>query len=294
MKPATFVYHCPANLEEALSLRREYGDEGTVLAGGQSLVPMMNMRLARPSHIIDINQCREMEYVREQEGRLFIGALTRQRAAETSPLVNALCPLLAEGLQHVGHLPIRRRGTVGGSVAHADPSAEIPCVITALEGKLRIASASDGKVLSADEFFLSTMTTALEPNELLVEIQIPKLDPGAGWAYMEFARRQGDFGIVGVAAALSLDGERIRDAWLGMAGVGGGPIKASKAEAALRGNLPDRELFVHAGELAAEECDPNSDFRASAEYRRELVKVFVRRALSKSIERARQKGNGEK
>jgi CO/xanthine dehydrogenase FAD-binding subunit len=294
MKPAAFVYHCPANLEEALSLRRKYGDEGTVLAGGQSLVPMMNMRLARPSHIIDINQCHEMDYVREQEELLFIGALTRQRVAETSPLVRALCPLLAEGLRHVGHLPIRRRGTVGGSVAHADPSAEIPCVIAALEGKLRIDSASNGKVLSADEFFLAYMTTALQPNELLVEIQLPKLDPAAGWAYLEFARRQGDFGIVGIASALALDGERIRDAWLGMAGVGGGPIKARKAEAALRGNSPDGELFVHAAELAAEECDPNSDLRASAEYRRELVKVFVRRALTESLERARQKGNGEK
>src|SRR3990167_4022907 len=145
MKPAAFMYHCPSSLEEALSLRQEYGEEGTVLAGGQSLVPLMNMRLARPRHVIDINRCREMDYIREQEGRLFIGALTRQRAAETSMLVKAHCPLLAEGLQYVGHLPIRRRGTVGGSVAHADPSAEIPSVIAALEGKVRIASADGAR-----------------------------------------------------------------------------------------------------------------------------------------------------
>jgi CO/xanthine dehydrogenase FAD-binding subunit len=288
MKPAAFTYHRPANVEEALDLRRQLGEESTVLAGGQSLVPMMNMRLARPAHLIDINRCGELDYIKEQDDRISIGALTRQRAAETSPVVKARCPLLAEGLQYVGHLPIRRRGTVGGSVAHADPSAEIPSVIAALEGKIRVASAAGARELSADEFFLGYMTTALEPNELLVEIQIPQLAPGAGWAYMEFARRHGDFGIVGVAAALALEAGRIRRAWLGMAGVGPGPLKARQAEAALTGNAPGKELFARAGELAAEECDPNSDLRASAEYRRELVKVFVRRALAKSLERARQ------
>jgi CO/xanthine dehydrogenase FAD-binding subunit len=255
---------------------------------------MMNMRLARPAHIIDINRCRDLDYIREQKDGLCIGALTRQRAAETSAVLKTHCPLFTESLKFVGHLPIRSRGTVGGSAAHADPSAEIPCVIAALEGGLRVASASHAKVLSADEFFLAYMTTALERDELLVEIQLPKLDPAAGSAYVEFTRRHGDFAIVGVAAVLWLDGERIRDARLGMAGVGGRPIKARNAEAVLKGNSPDKELFIHAAELAAEQCDPNSDLRASADYRRELVKVFVRRALSMSVERARQRGDGGK
>jgi CO/xanthine dehydrogenase FAD-binding subunit len=288
MKPAAFTYHCPSSLAEALALRQQYGEEGTVLAGGQSLVPMMNMRLARPAHLIDINRCHELDYIREQEGRLLVGSLTRQRVAETSPLVTALCPLLADGLKYVGHLPIRRRGTVGGSVAHADPSAEIPAVLVALEGRLRISSATGERTVSADEFFLGYMTTALQPDEILVEIELRKLDSGAGGAYAEFARRHGDFGIVGVAAALALESGRIREAWLAMAGVGAGPIKARKAEAALKGNSPSEELFIHAGDLAADESDPNSDLRASAQYRRELIKVFVRRALSKSLKQAEQ------
>ena len=288
MKPATFNYDRAFSLEEALSFRHRYGEDGTVLAGGQSLVPMMNMRLARPTHLIDINRCHELEYSKEQDEQILIGALTRQRSAETSLTIKAHCPLLAEALSYVGHLPIRRRGTIGGSVAHADPSAEIPSVIAALDGKLRIASAAGRREVFADEFFLSYMTTALEPNELLIEIELPKLRTEVGSAYVEFTRRHGDFAIVGIAAALSLNSGRIDRAWLGMAGVGAGPIKPKKAEQALMGNAPSKELFEYVGELATDECDPNSDLRASAQYRRELVKIFVGRALSKSLERAQQ------
>ncbi|HXF81881.1 MAG TPA: FAD binding domain-containing protein, partial [bacterium] len=208
MKPAPFRYAAPESLDEALGLLRRFGAEGKVLAGGQSLVPLLNMRLVRPAVLIDLNRVRSLDYIVHGAGRgptreVRLGAMTRQRAAERSPLVRMELPLLAEALAYVGHPQIRNRGTVGGSVAHADPSAELPAVLAALDGRVVLRSARGARTLSAEEFFRGYLTTALAPDELLVELRLPA-HPHRGTAFLEVARRHGDFALAGVAVAMDV------------------------------------------------------------------------------------------
>ncbi len=291
MKPAPFTYFAPRSLDEALSLLRQYGSDAKPLAGGQSLVPLMNFRLAKPRYLIDLNRIPELAYIRRENGFLAIGAMTRQFEAERSDDVGHLAPLLREALKLVGHPTIRHRGTVGGSLAHADPAAELPAAAVALGAELVIRGPGGSRTVPAAEFFVGPFTTVLAPDELLTEVRIPAVPPGNGYAFLELSRRHGDFAIAGVAAMVGLgpDG-RIERAALALCGVGPTPVRARQAEAALLGAPPTEDRFREAGELAARETDPTSDIHASADYRRRVAAVLVRRALSTATERARKGG----
>ncbi len=285
MKPAPFTYAAPDGLAEALSLVREHGAEGKVLAGGQSLVPLLAMRLARPAVLIDLNRIRQLDYIRP--GReIRIGAMTRQRTAELSPLVRRKLPLLVEALGYVGHPQIRNRGTVGGILAHADPSAELPAVLAALDGSVVLRSADGTRTLGAQEFFRSYLTTALAPDELLVEVRLPVLER-RGWAFVEVARRHGDYALVGIAAVVGVEDGRIGRARLAFTGVGAGPVRIEELEQRLAGAPGTTETFTDAGRLAAARLEPDSDIHASAEYRREVAGVLTERALRLAVGRAR-------
>ena len=286
MKPPPFEYHAPASLDEALALLAQHGDEAKALAGGQSLIPVLNFRLARPSVLVDLNRIGELAGI-EANGTLRIGAMTRQRAAERSAEVAGLAPLLREALFSVAHPQIRTRGTVGGSLAHADPAAELPAVMLALEARFRLRRASAERTLAAAEFFTGLFTTALALDELLVGIDIPAPPARSGSAFVEVARRHGDFALVGVAAMVSLDASgAFSEARLAYVNAGPGPFRSARAEAVLRGQRPDAELFRAAAEAAHGDARPASDVHASADYRRQLVRVLTERALARASERA--------
>jgi carbon-monoxide dehydrogenase medium subunit len=280
VKPPAFQYFAPSSLDEALALRAEHADDCAVLAGGQSLMPMLNLRMAFPGTLIDLAGVGELAGIREWGGGVAIGAMTRQRAAERSTLLNEHAPLAARALPNIGHTTIRNRGTVGGSIAHADPAAELPAVALALDAELLAASSSGERTIAAGDFFAGFLTTSLAPEELLVEVRLPGLAAGHGVAFIELARRHGDFALVGVAAALALDGGgKIADARLAFIGVGGTPMRAREAEAVLRGEAPGDGVFAEAAERAKTEIDPSDDTHASAEYRRRIAGVLARRAL---------------
>lgn len=286
MKPAVFDYYDPRNIDEALELLRELGDAAKALAGGQSLVPLMNFRLARPAHLVDLNRVAGMDDLRTEDGWLVIGAMTRQRAAERSPTLRRW-PLIAEALGHVGHLAIRCRGTVGGSLAHADPAAELPTVMAALEARFEIRSRTRRRTSGPGEFFVTHLTTSLQPDELLVEVRVPPVPPRTGWSFREVSRRHGDFALVGVAALLTLDPAGTVDrARLAFTGVGPVPTRAEASEAALIGQPPGAPLLREAAAVAARDLDPPSDLHASAEYRREVAQVLAREALAEAASRA--------
>ncbi|HEY8414691.1 MAG TPA: xanthine dehydrogenase family protein subunit M [Thermaerobacter sp.] len=287
MKPPRFEYRDPRTLQEAVELLAGYGDEAKILAGGQSLVPMLNMRLARPSVLIDINRIPGLDYIRVEEGRVVIGALARHRVVERSQLVRRHCPLLAEALRWVGHPAIRHRGTVCGSLAHADPAAELPAVLAALEGEVRVAGPHGERRIPFSEFFLTYFTTSLDPTEMVVEASFPVLPPDAGWAFQEVARRHGDFALVGVAAVLRLDAAGvIREARLALTGVDAVPVRARAAEEALVGRRPGDEVWREAAALVGDGIQPESDLHASAAYRKHVAGVLAGRALREAAARA--------
>jgi CO/xanthine dehydrogenase FAD-binding subunit len=292
MKPAAFQYHDPATTVEALALLAQFGDEAKALAGGQSLVPLMNFRLARPARLVDLNLIDELSYLRVEQDTLCIGAMTRQRALERSPLVAAGWPLLQEATAYIGHAPIRNRGTVGGSLAHADPAAELPAVMATLDAALVIRGPDGERTLRSEEFYLSYLTTALAPDELLVEIRVPVLPPRTGWAFAEVSRRHGDFALVGVAALVTLsEDETIHGARLAFTGVAPTPLRAKQAEGLLVGQRPADPLFREASLLASAGLEPESDLHASADYRREIGAVLARRALVQAAARAGERRN---
>jgi len=286
VKPAPFEYVRPRSLAEALEVLRAHGDEAKCLAGGQSLVPLMNLRLSKPGVVVDLNALKDLAYVRAEDRSVSIGALTRQRVLETSPVIRQRAPLLAEVTPLIGHPPIRARGTFGGSLAHADPAAEYPAVVLALEGRMRVARAGSERQIPAEEFFVTYLTTALEPVEILTEVTLPVLPPRTGTAFVELTRRHGDFAIVGVAAVVTLDeAGAISRARLALCGVGPTPLRAPLAAAVLQGQRPSRALVAEAGRVAMDEADPADDLHGSAEYRREMTAVFARRALGRALER---------
>jgi carbon-monoxide dehydrogenase medium subunit len=289
VKPAPFEYHSASSLDEAVTLLASLGDEAKIIAGGQSLMPLLALRLARPAHLVDLNRIDELSKIDAADGGLVIGAMVRQRAAERSSLVRDRCPLLAAALPRIGHPAIRNRGTIGGSLAHADPAAELPAVALALEAKLALRSARGERILSASEFFVGHFTTALEPDECLVEIRFPAWSDGAGCAFEEASRRDGDFAMVGAAALLRIDsGGNVVDPRIALVGVGGTAVRAVEAEALLRGARAGRDAFEAAGERAARDLEPPSDLHASRAYRRHVARVLVRRALEQAAERARR------
>ena len=288
MKPAPFDYFSPATVEETLALLDEHGGDAKPLAGGQSLIPAMNFRLARPAVLVDLNRIAELAYVRAAPGGVAIGAMTRQRAVERSDDVARAAPLLAEAMPSIAHPQIRNRGTMGGSIAHADPSAELPAVMLALDAQFRAKSATGERSIPAGEFFKGMLETALAPGELLVEIAVPPLPARSGTAFLEMARRHGDYALVGVAVVVTLDPRgRCKEAKLGLLSVGDGPVLATEAGKVLAGQSPSEELARAAGDAAAtRDVDPPSDIHASAAYRRQLVAVLTRRALARAFERA--------
>ena len=289
MKPPVFDYLRPATLGEALALLAERPD-AKPLAGGQSLIPAMNFRLARPAALVDLNRVAELAYVRAADGGLRIGAMARQRAVERSPVVQRVTPLLAEAMPFIAHPQIRNRGTVGGSLAHADPAAELPAVMLALDARLEARSRSGTRTIPATAFFTGLFGTALAPDELLVEIALPPLPPASGTAFVEVARRHGDYALAGAAVVVTLDGRgRCRDARMALLSVGAGPVLATEAMKVCVGESPSDEMLRAAAETAAtRDIDPPSDIHASATYRRRLVAVLTRRALARAVERATQ------
>ena len=285
MKPAPFQYAAPISVDETLVLLRFYGRDGKILAGGQSLVPLLNMRLARPSVIIDLNRVRALDYIREEGQEIVIGAMTRQRTAELSPVVRKRLPLLAEALGYVGHPQIRNRGTVGGSIAHADPAAELPAVLAALEGSVVIRGSRGRRVLRPEEFFLSYLTTALDPDELLVEVRFPAHER-MGTSFQEVARRHGDYALVGVAALVQMEDGRCKQARLAFTGVGSGPTKVPEAAAAVMGVKLTDKVLAEVARIVANRLDPESDIHASAKYRKQVAGVLAQRALSEAAQQA--------
>ena len=284
MKPPPFDYYAPTSLDEALALRAEHADDSVVLAGGQSLVPMLSLRLARPAVVIDLGRVPGLEGVSEWDGGVAVGAMARQRAVERSELVQRRTPLVARALANVGHVTIRNRGTVGGSIAHAHPAGELPGAALALDAQLVARSVRGERTVPAAEFFHGFMTTAIGPDEILVEVRIPGQPERSGVSFVEVARRHGDFALVGAAAAIELGGDgAIADARLVFIGVGGTPVRADEAEAALRGQRPDRAAFAEAAEQAVVGLEPISDVHASADYRRRVARAVARRALEEAV-----------
>jgi len=293
MKPPSFDYHAPAGAAEALELLGRYGTEARLLAGGQSLVPLLNFRLSAPAVVVDLNRAADLAYIKEENGRVRLGAMTRQRAIEFSPLVKSRLPLLAEATRWVGHLPTRTRGTIGGSLAHSDPAAEYPAVAAALDAELVIRGSGGERIVRAAEFFVGFMTTALQPGEMLVEVRMAAQTPDSGWAFEEFSRRHGDFAIVGIAAMVAVEGDRCRSARLAACGAGPTAMRLRAAEEILeQGGVGDRYMD-DAAARAAEMVDPGADLHASAEYRRHLTRVLTRRALKRAVERSRDRENAD-
>jgi carbon-monoxide dehydrogenase medium subunit len=287
VRPAPFEYFAPRTVEEALELLARHGDEAKLLAGGQSLVPMMNMRLVRPAVVVDLNRVAALGTVREDAGRLHLGALVRQHALERDGRVAATAPLLAEAAPLIGHLQTRARGTIGGSLAHADPAAELPACMIALDAVFHLRSARAQRACSARDFFRGLLSTALEPDELLAGIEVPAAPaPRAGHGFAEVARRHGDFALVGACAVLALDaGGVCRHARLVIFGAGDGPHLA-RAAAALIGERPSAARLAEAGRAGAGEIDARADLHATAEYRRRVAAGLAARVLHRAAARA--------
>jgi carbon-monoxide dehydrogenase medium subunit len=280
MKPAPFAYHRPATLDEAFHLLERYGDDARLLAGGQSLVPALNMRLATPAALVDINRLPGLDAIDFAAEGLTIGALARQEAVLRSPLVARHAPLVAQAMPHVAHLALRTRGTLGGSLAQADPAAELPACTVALEAVLRVARRGAAREIPAAHFYRGIYTTALEPGEILTGVVIPPLATGWRSHFSELARRHGDYALVALACHARLADGAIAEARLVFAGVGLMPVRAGRAEAAVRGRRPDADVLAEVGRALDADLDPPADVHASAALRRHLARVLLGRALS--------------
>lgn len=292
MKPAKFDYHDPTTLDDALGLMAQFGEQARPLAGGQSLVPLMNFRLIRPGHLIDLNGVAGLSYLKMDDGMLRLGATTRQRELERSTIVAQRWPLLRDAAAFIGHIQIRNRGTVGGSLAHAFPSAELPVAMVTLEASFTSRSKANQRTARAEDFFLSYMTTTLEPDELLTEISVPALPANCGWSYQEVSRRHGDFALAGAASIVAVDANgAIQHARLTLTGAT--PIRAHIAEEFLLGERPAEAAFRNAAERATENLEQDSDIHASAGYRRELCAVLARRALIRAAQRSAEQMKGK-
>jgi CO/xanthine dehydrogenase FAD-binding subunit len=288
MKPAAFDYYRPPTLEEALALLDQYGDDAKPLAGGQSLIPAMNFRLAAPAVLVDLNDLRELDYITGGPGPLRVGGMTRQRQVERSALVATSAPLMSETMPSIAHPAIRNRGTIGGSLAHADPAAELPAVMLALNASLVVRSKTGLRKVAAQDFFTGLFATALQSGELLTAVEIPQQPAGTGYAFQEISRRHGDFALAGVAAVVQMNGNGLcHDARIALLSVGDRPMLAEEAAKALRGQRPSAEAMRASADAAStSDIDPPSDIHASAVYRRQLANVLTRRVLQKAFDRA--------
>jgi carbon-monoxide dehydrogenase medium subunit len=286
MKLPPVDYEAPKTVSEAVELLGEHLDEASVLAGGQSLIPLMALRLAHPAVLIDINGIDELSGVSATDGWVAIGAMTREYVAEESATVAGAVPLLAAALPLIGHEAIRSRGTIGGSLAHADPAAELPAVARALDAEFVVRSQSGERVIPAADWFESYLTTSRRPDELLVEVRFPAAERGTGISFQEVARRHGDFAVVGLAASLTLSDGAISDARLAFSGVANVPVRAAGAEDLLVGERPSAELFDEAARRATEDIDPPADLHGSSDYRKKVAATLMRRGLRAAADNA--------
>ena len=280
MKPAKFDYFAPTTLDETLELLAQHGLDAKVLAGGQSLMPMMNLRLVRPAVVVDINRVAALSGISTSNGTVNVGALTRQRQLEGSDVIRNSFPMMTTAIGHIGHFQIRNRGTIGGSLAHADPAAELPALCTALDAEFVVADSNGTQTMEAAEFAIGPLITSLAPEQLLTEIRLPTLEDGWKWGFREVSRRDGDFALVGSVAMLRLNaGGVCQEARITMFAVGDSPMRIPAAEEALVGRVVDDEVRRAAAALVSEAVTPGSDIHASAEYRKEVSAVMARRAL---------------
>jgi CO/xanthine dehydrogenase FAD-binding subunit len=288
MKPAPFRYVAARSVEQALQLKAEYGDEARFLAGGQSLVPTMNFRLTQPAVLIDINPLNELAGIRNGGDRLRIGALTRYRSLERDPTIERKLPLIHEALPHIAHPQIRNRGTIGGNLAHADPASEMPAIVLTLGGRLHAQSAKGERWIEARNFFVGALTTALEADEMLTEIELPVAPADSGACFLEMSRRRGDFAIIGVACTVRLDTQRrCVEARIGLCNAGDGPVFAEEAGRSLLGKQIGEREIAEAAALVQGAVDPGGSIHASKEYQRHIAGVLTTRALTTADERAR-------
>ena len=287
MKPPPFAYECPTEVADAVALLATHGADARPLAGGQSLVPLLNFRLARPTVLVDLNRIAALGGIAVENGALRIGAMARQAAVEVDPGVARGWPLLTEAISHIAHPQIRNRGTIGGSLAHNDPAAELPAVMLALDPQMTAQGPEGARTIQAQQFFAGTMETALAPDELLTEIRIPGLPKGTGWGFQEAARRQGDFALVAVAVLLRPSGSGTSgiDARVVVTGTGEGPARMREAEAVLAERGTDGDACEAAGNAAAEASEPADDPHAPAWYRKKLVAALMRRACREAAAR---------
>jgi len=290
MLPAPFEYHAPKTVDEALELLDRLGDEGKVLAGGQSLIPLLKLRFASPGHLVDINKIKDLDYLEERDGALRIGPLFRHKSAERSSLLASRYHVMADAAPQIADPIIRNRGTIVGSVAHADPSGDWGAVLLALDADLVLRSSSGSRTVKARNFFNGPFSTALEPNEMLSEIRIPASRSQTGGAYLKLERKVGDFATVAVAVHLQMADGQVGSAGIGLTAVGPQNLKAERAEAALKGRVLDDAAIKEAAGLAAEAAEPKADHRGSVEYKRNVVRIFTERGLKRAYERARGGG----
>lgn len=288
MKPAPFEYHVPDSIDQALAFMHEHADTAKILAGGQSLVPAMNFRVVQPSMLIDLNRIRALDYVSEEGECLRIGAMTRERTLEFDPRIARRSPLLHEAAPNIAHPQIRNRGTIGGSIVNADPAAELPVLMIALDARLKAQSVSGERWIPASEFFAGMFTTSLQPDEILLEIEIPFMSARTGWSFMEVAPRSGDYALMGVACFVTLDENgKCTQAKLVYLNAGDGPMDAKEAAQSLAGEQLNDELIASAAALASEtEITPFGNVHTSPEFQRHLAKVLTAKTLKLANERA--------
>ena len=286
MIPGKFEYFAPASVKEAIGLLGQYGEDAKILAGGQSLIPAMRFRLAQPGILVDINRIQGLEYIREMDDYLAIGAMTREASIEKSAVISQKFPLLADTARVIADPLVRNMATVGGNLAHADPANDHPATMLAYGATLVAEGPGGDSTIGIDDFFLGIFETSLEKDQILKEIRIPLPSPGSGGAYLKIERKVGDYAVVGVAVQLTVENGAIKAARIGLTNVSGTPMRAKGAEAALLGNAQDQATLEKAGKAAAAECEPWSDLRGSEEYKRDLVRVVTKRAIRKAVERA--------
>jgi len=288
MKPAPFEYHAPDSLESALNLLNQHAEEAKILAGGQSLVPAMNFRIVQPSVLIDLNHVNGLSYIREENNVIQVGAMTRERHLEFDSSIAKHIPLLAEATPFIAHPQIRNRGTIGGSIVNADPAAELPVLMLALNARLKAKNILGERWIDAQDFLAGMFTTALEPDEILVEIELPFMPPRTGWSFMEVAPRAGDYALMGVAALTALDENGIcEQAKLVYLNAGDGPVDAKEAANILRGEKMNDALIESAAALASEkEINPFGNVHTSPDFQRHLANVLTKKALRQAMQRA--------
>jgi carbon-monoxide dehydrogenase medium subunit len=286
MIPPAFEYLRPKTVPEAISMLQQHGEDAKILSGGQSLIPMMKFRLARPSHLIDINRIAELAYIKEESGFLRIGGLTREAELESSAIVRDKYPLLLDTARVIADPQVRNLATVGGNLAHGDPANDHPATMIALRAQIVATGAKGQRVIPIDEFFVSLFETALEKDEILTEIRVPSPPDHSGGAYLKLERKVGDFATAAVAVQLTLDGGAIQKVGIGLTNVGPTPLRARKAEDAMQGKKPDAAVIRQAAQLASDDAQPSSDLRGPAEYKKGLIKELTSRAIAKALERA--------